>query len=130
MFALQWSCHEEHQWVEWIYRDYVKRLINPRITYKNQDSLITFIWRDYNQPFLSTGSAFTDLTNLRLKIFWEKIPESSKKQNLNLLHAGNYLNSIYIVRITIYIAFTLYLQSISDIISDVEMIWSIWEECT
>ena len=32
----------------------------------------------------------------------KKIPESSKKQNLNLLHAGNYLNSIYFVRITIY----------------------------
>ena len=27
----------------------------------------------------------------------KKIPESSKKQNLNLSHAGNYLHSIYIV---------------------------------
>ena len=27
----------------------------------------------------------------------KKIPESSRKQNLNLLHASNYLHSIYIV---------------------------------
>lgn len=27
----------------------------------------------------------------------KEIPESSKKQNLNLLHASNYLHSIYIV---------------------------------
>ena len=32
----------------------------------------------------------------------ENIPESSKKQNLNLLHAGNYLHSIYIVFTTIH----------------------------
>ena len=34
----------------------------------------------------------------------ENIPESSKKQNLNLLHAGNYLHIIYIVFTTIHIA--------------------------
>ena len=38
----------------------------------------------------------------------KKIPESSKKQNLNLLHASNYLHSIYIVFTTTYLAFTLY----------------------
>ena len=36
-------------------------------------------------------------TNLGSKIFGKKNPTSSKKQNLNLLHAGNYLHSIYIV---------------------------------
>ena len=38
------------------------------------------------------------------RIFEKQIPKSksSKKQNLNLLHAGNYLNSIYIVLITIH----------------------------
>ena len=38
----------------------------------------------------------------------EENPESSKKQNLNLLFAGNYLHNIYIVFTSIYIAFTLY----------------------
>ena len=38
----------------------------------------------------------------------QKIPESSKMQNLNLPHAGNYLCSVYIVFTTIYIAFTLH----------------------
>ena len=48
-----------------------------------------------SQPFIYAGS-----TNHRSRIFEKQIPESSKKQNLNLLHAGNYLNSIYIVLIT------------------------------
>ena len=38
-----------------------------------------------------------DSTNGGSKIFRKKIPESSKKQNLNLLHASNYLLSIYSV---------------------------------
>ena len=38
----------------------------------------------------------------------KKIQENSKKQNMNLLHIGNYLHSVYIVFTTIYIAFTLY----------------------
>ena len=42
------------------------------------------------------SSTSTDSTNHRLKIF-EKSPEGSKKQNLNFLHAGNYLHSIHIV---------------------------------
>ena len=40
--------------------------------------------------------------------YLKKIPESSMKQNSNLLYTGNYLHSIYIVFTTIYIAFTLY----------------------
>ena len=76
----------------------MKRLINPRITYKNQDSLITFIWRDYSQPFLSTGSAFTDLSNLRLKIFWGKNSRKFQKAKLEFdMHTSNYLHSIYVV---------------------------------
>ena len=39
----------------------------------------------------------------------KKIPEGSKKQNLNLLHTSNYLHRIYIVFTIIYLAFTLYL---------------------
>ena len=50
-----------------------------------------------SQPFIYAAS-----TNHGSKIFEKKIPESSIKQNLNLLHAGNYLNSIYIVLITIH----------------------------
>ena len=38
----------------------------------------------------------------------KKIPECSKKHNLNFLHTDNYLHSIYIVFTTIYIAFTVY----------------------
>ena len=36
------------------------------------------------------------------------IPESSKKQNLNMPHTGSYLDSICIVFTTIYIAFRTY----------------------
>ena len=43
-----------------------------------------------------------------IKKYFFKNPESSKKPNLNLPHASNYLHSIYIVFTTIYISFTLY----------------------
>ena len=46
---------------------------------------------------ISVGSAFVDSINCGPKIFRKKIPESSKKQNLNLLCTCNYLHSIYIV---------------------------------
>ena len=46
-------------------------------------------------------------TNCGSKILRKKIPESSQKQNLNLLCAGNYLHSVYIVVTTNYIAFAL-----------------------
>ena len=42
-----------------------------------------------------------DSANLRSKILRKKIPELSKKQNLDLPHAGNYLHSIYITSGTI-----------------------------
>ena len=47
--------------------------------------------------FCMQGSASADSTNHRWKICGKKIPESATKQNLNLLHAGNYLHSIYVV---------------------------------
>ena len=42
----------------------------------------------------------------------KNIPESSKKQNLDLPHADNYSQSIYIVL---------------DIICNLEMIWNVWD---
>ena len=58
---------------------------------------------------MSAGSASKDSLNCAWKIFRnKKVPESFKKQNLNLLHAGNYLHSFYIVFTTIYMVFTLY----------------------
>ena len=48
--------------------------------------------------YICKWSASMDSTKLRLKIFGKKkIPQSSKKQNLNLRPANNYLYSIYIV---------------------------------
>lgn len=38
-----------------------------------------------------------DSTNIELTIFRGKIPDSSKKKNLNLLLTSNYLHGIYIV---------------------------------
>ena len=64
---------------------------------------------DIQSASVSANSVSTHSTNSRWKIFL-KIPESSKKQNLNLLGTGNYLHSFYIVFTIIYIAFTLYLQ--------------------
>lgn len=51
----------------------------------------------YSQPLVSVGSSSTDATNRKLKIFMGIIPESAKKQNLNLPWTNNYLHSIYIV---------------------------------
>jgi len=42
-----------------------------------------------------------DSANWGSKIFGKKNPENSKKQNLNLLHTGNYFHSIYIALDTI-----------------------------
>ena len=55
------------------------------------------IKRTYSQPSVSTGSTSMNSTKHKWKIFKGKIPESSKKQNLNLLQPINYLHSIYIV---------------------------------
>ena len=59
-------------------------------------------------PSYLQGSESTDSMNRGLEILKNKSPESSKKLNLNLLHFGNYLHSIYIIFTIIYIAFTLY----------------------
>ena len=50
----------------------------------------------YSWPAISTGSASVGSANRGLKIP-EKITESSKKRNLNLLHASNYLYSVHII---------------------------------
>jgi len=49
----------------------------------------------YNQLSASTGSKSMDSTNHGLKILRQKIPESSKKPNLNLPQSGNYFCSIF-----------------------------------
>jgi hypothetical protein len=51
----------------------------------------------YNQLSASTGSKSMDSTNHGLKILRQKIPESSKKPNLNLPQSGNNFHSISIV---------------------------------
>ena len=51
----------------------------------------------------------------------KKIPESSKKQNLNLPHVGNYLHSVYTVFTTmLYLQHSIYV--VVGIISNLEMI--------
>ena len=60
------------------------------------------------------GPASGGSTKLRSKIFGEKNPESSRKQNVNLLCTSNYLHSTYIVL---------------DSISNLEMIQVIWRMC-
>ena len=63
---------------------------------------------------VSVGSASVDSSNHRSKIFGKKVPESSKKQNLNLLCTGDYLHSIYIVFTATYI--------VLGVVSNLEMI--------
>lgn len=62
---------------------------------------------EFSWPSISAGSASMVSTNRRSEYSRKNIPESSKKRNLNLLH-WHYLHSIYIVVVTIYIAFTVY----------------------
>ena len=59
---------------------------------------------EFSQPFRSMDFASTDSTNCRLKIFFKKqqIPDSSKKQSLNVWITGNYLHSIYMALGIIY----------------------------
>ena len=45
---------------------------------------------------------------MQMKNTWEKIPETSEKQNLNLPWPSNYLHTIYIVFANIYIAIIVY----------------------
>ena len=44
----------------------------------------------------------------QMKNIWEKNSRKSQKAKLNLLHTGNYLQSIYIVFMAIYVAFALH----------------------
>ena len=52
--------------------------------------------------------ASMDLNNNGWEKARENFSESSKQQNLNLLHLGNDLHDICILFTTIYISFTLY----------------------
>ena len=61
----------------------------------------------YSWLSLSTSSTIMGPINCGSKYFL-KIPESSKKQNLQLQYTGKYLHNIYIVFTNTYIAFTLY----------------------
>ena len=71
---------------------------------------------NYSQPSVSDNSESEIQPTADLKYFL-KIPESSKKQYLNLLHASNYLLSTYIVFTTIDIIYI-----VLGIISNLEMI--------
>ena len=60
----------------------------------------------YNSPYMwFPYLQIQPTTDENLK---KKVPEKSKKQNLNLPPIANYSHSIYIVFKTIYIAFILY----------------------
>ena len=67
---------------------------------QNKIRLITLVFNHsdiHSWPYVFQGSASMDSNNCRSKIF-QKIPESCQKQNLSLLHAGNYFCSIYTAR--------------------------------
>ena len=51
----------------------------------------------YGRPSIQASSVSLDWTNHRSKKLFVLNLESFLKQNLNLLHAGNYSHSIYIV---------------------------------
>ena len=60
---------------------------------------------------LSAGSPSGDSINLAWKIFEKKIPESSKKPNLNLLSAGNNVLSVCIVFTTVSLGIIINLEN-------------------
>ena len=63
----------------------------------------------YSRPSISASAVSADSTNHGSNISEKKInPESSKKQNLNLPCAGNYLHGVYVVFPTMHIALTFY----------------------
>ena len=68
-------------------------------------------WDIIQLAFCIPGSASTDSTKDRKHL--KKIPESSKKQNLNFMCASNYLPSIY---------------SVLGFISNLEQFKGIWED--
>lgn len=69
-------------------------IVEAKCSHKPRDR---FFW--YSWPSLGMGSVFLDSTNRKSKIFRGKkrIPESSKKHNLNLLPADNNLHGFYMV---------------------------------
>ena len=71
--------------------------------------IITFVSHDnhlkFRRPSISVGSALADSTNRRSG---KRIPERSKKQNLNFMYAWKLLDSIFTVFTIICIALTLY----------------------
>ena len=70
----------------------------------------------HSAPELQSTLQSTGYTSMAQPMYFtekKKMAESSKKQNLNLPHASNYLHSIYIVL---------------GIISNIEMIYYIWED--
>lgn len=52
---------------------------------------------NYNQPSVSPGSIAIDPNTTKKYSKKKEIPESCKKQNLNLLHISNYLHNIYVI---------------------------------
>ena len=71
------------------------RLIQVTKGSENNQQVTGLSWK-YSQLSVTTGSASAVSNNPGLNTSG-KIPESSKKQNLNLPHTSNYLHSIYIV---------------------------------
>ena len=74
----------------------------PLVTVLDLVGLLVSIETTVGPPY-PLGSASLEMENT----WGKKVPESSKKQNLNLPHTGIYLHSIYII---------------SSIISNLEMI--------
>lgn len=78
-------------------------LLEPRKTsYKNYPGLLKTQYfppkGKYTWPSTSAeGFTLVDSTNLWKKYWGKYITESSKKKNLNWLHEGNCLHSIYMV---------------------------------
>ena len=76
------------------YKDMYIECLRETKTSRDRDKKIEEEKREieeYSHPSVSTGSTFLDSGNHSgLKIFRENIPEISKKQNLNLMCAGNY----------------------------------------
>lgn len=70
------------------------------ITFVSHDNHLKFRW-----PSISVGSVLADSTNRRSG---KRIPERSKKQNLNFMYAWKLLDSIFVVFTIICIALTLY----------------------
>ena len=73
------------------------RKLYRTISLMNTDAKILKKTQKNGWPSIPMSSTSTASINHRLKIFEKKIWKIPKKQILKLLHAGNYLHSIYIV---------------------------------